>query len=118
MKHLIILLFLNLVNPLHVNNTVTFQRDGNNIWECITKGWLTADINVWLVFRQNIDGTQDAGFCIFKQPNIKGPIKVKAVYPKIGYIMKQNLFTYQVRKCDKGTCWYVWDDKGKLINNE
>jgi hypothetical protein len=121
MKPLIFILFFSLANPLHYTNTVTFKRDLNDNWECTTKGWPTANyLNIWLVFRENFDGTQDAGFCYFNYEKtlIKGPIKVKAVYPKPGYIMKQNLFIYQVRKCHKGTCWYVWDDKGNLIYNE
>jgi len=120
MKTLLILI-LCFLNPskIPINNyeEVIFKRSDHGFWESGNTNdimFMSANPEIWLVYRKERLKIK-AGYCKFKQSNIKALVKVIAIFPKPGFKMKQNLFTYQVRKGSKGTHWDVCDANGVSI---
>jgi hypothetical protein len=109
---LLILCFFNPSKlPFVGYQQVTFTRDFNGFW-VTDKGFLSANINVWIIVRNN-----KAGYCTFMQPvdaNIKR-VTVLGVFPKAGFKMSQNLCIYIIKKYSQGTCWYIYDNSGLLL---
>lgn len=117
MKIFLILLLLIQSRLTFDYGQVVFKRDSQGFWESANyddRMWMSANHEIWLVTRIN-KSTHKAGYCEFIQPNIPGPIKITAIFPKPGFKMKQNLFTYQIHKCKKGTCWSIWDNNGVFL---
>ena len=112
---LLILCFLNPSRIVHFDSEVTFKRDMQGQWEGGDNAndivYMTENPEVWLIYRTK-QSKRLAGYCKFKQPTVKGPVKVIAIFPQPGFKMKQNLFTYQIKKNSKGTHWDVWDVNG------
>jgi hypothetical protein len=116
MKHLLIfLIFFNPAKMLTSYEEIIFTRHKlTGYWETTEMAYMSANHEVWLIHRQN-GLKRKAGYCRFKQRNIPGPIRVIAIFPKPGFKMKQNLFTYKVISVKSGTAWEVWDNNDRHI---
>ena len=116
-----LLLILCFFNPskLSFNNyeEVIFKRGDTGFWKGGNNNdlvYMSANPTIWIIYRKEKLKVR-AGYCEFKAPNVIGPVKVIAIFPKPGFKMKQNLFTYKLFKNNIGTYWNVWDANGTLI---
>jgi hypothetical protein len=113
MKHLLI--FLIFFNPIRSYEEIIFKRNAaTGYWETTELAYMSANRDIWLIHRQN-GLKKKAGYCKFKQPNVPGPVRVIAIFPKPGFKMKQNLFTYKVISINDNTAWEVWDNNDRHI---